>query len=137
MKKANEQMSNEQCWEPLPLLIAHCSFFIVSVSFAASLPLRTLSTTVRLPLVTLGVSFSMAIYLMGGLFFMEDRSYNVVMEQVTVELVELNKKVEKIIYILQEPENKFLKIMEIVGNIVGIIGILAIVDIIRNWILGG
>jgi hypothetical protein len=38
---------------------------------------------------------------------------------------------------MEKPENRFLKLMEIVGNAVGIIGILAVVDIIRSWILGG
>jgi hypothetical protein len=60
-----------------------------------------------------------------------------VIEQVITELAELNKKVDVIIGIMKEPENKFLKLMEIVGDAVGIIGILAIVDIIRSWILGG
>ena len=60
-----------------------------------------------------------------------------VIEQVITELAELNKKVDVIIGIMNEPENRFLKLMEIVGDAVGIIGILAIVDIIRNWILGG
>ena len=59
------------------------------------------------------------------------------MEQVISELTELNKKVDVIIDILKKPENKYLKIMEIVGNAVGIIGILAIVDILKTWILGG
>ena len=59
------------------------------------------------------------------------------MEQVIAELVELNKKADVIVGIMQKPESKFLKLMEIVGNAVGIIGILAIVDVIRNWILGG
>ena len=58
------------------------------------------------------------------------------MEQVVKELAELNKKAGIIIDILKEPENKWLKFMEIIGNVVGIIGILAIVDIIRNWIGG-
>ena len=59
------------------------------------------------------------------------------MEKVIAELAELNKKVDVVIGIMQKPENRFLKIMEIVGNAVGIIGILAVVDIIRHWILGG
>ena len=59
------------------------------------------------------------------------------MEQVIAELVKLNKKVDVIIDILNKPESKFLKIMEIIGNAVGIIGILAVVDIIRHWISGG
>jgi len=60
-----------------------------------------------------------------------------VIQQIITELAELNKKADVIIGVMKEPENKFLKLMEIAGNAVGIIGILAIVDIIRNWILGG
>jgi CBS domain-containing protein len=59
------------------------------------------------------------------------------MEQTVVELIKLNEKVDAIIDIMEKPESKFLKLMEVVGNAVGIIGILAIVDIIRNWVLGG
>ena len=59
------------------------------------------------------------------------------MEQIVTELITLNKKVDVLINILQKPENKFIKLMEIVCNIVGIVGILAVVDIIRTWILGG
>ena len=59
------------------------------------------------------------------------------MEQVIKELAELNKKADTIIGIMQKPENKFIKLMEIVGNAVGIIGILAVADIIRTWISGG
>jgi hypothetical protein len=60
-----------------------------------------------------------------------------VVEQVIAELAALNKKADTIIGIMKKPENKFLRLMEIICNIVGIVGILAAVDIIRNWILGG
>jgi len=56
---------------------------------------------------------------------------------VVAELEKLNKKADVIIGIMQTPENKVLKLMEIVGNGVSIIGILAIVELIRNWIVGG
>jgi len=59
------------------------------------------------------------------------------MEQVIAELSKLNKKVDVIIGIMQTPENKLLKLLEIVGNAVGIISILAIIELIRNWIVGG
>ena len=59
------------------------------------------------------------------------------MDKVVSELEELNKKVDIIIGIMQKPDSKFFRIMEIIGNAVGIIGILAIVDIIRHWIIGG
>ena len=53
------------------------------------------------------------------------------------ELVKLNKKADVIIGIMQTPQNKLLKLMEIVGNAASVIGILAIIDLIRNWIIGG
>ena len=59
------------------------------------------------------------------------------MEQIIAELVALNKKADVMVSIMQKPENKFMKLMEIICNIVGIVGILAVVDIIRTWILGG
>ena len=59
------------------------------------------------------------------------------MEQVIAELEKLNKKADVIIGIMQTPENKLLKLLEIIGNAVGIISILAIIELIRNWIVGG
>jgi hypothetical protein len=56
---------------------------------------------------------------------------------VVAELVKLNKKADNIIGIMQKPQNKVLKIMEIIGNAAGIISILAIVELIRSWIIGG
>ena len=56
---------------------------------------------------------------------------------VVAELEKLNKKADVIIGIMQTPQNKVLKTMEIVGNAASIIGILAIIDLIRNWIIGG
>ena len=53
------------------------------------------------------------------------------------ELVKLNKKADVIIGIMQTPQNKLYKVMEIAGNAAGIISILAIVELIRNWIIGG
>jgi hypothetical protein len=44
---------------------------------------------------------------------------------------------DEVLAVLNKPESKFFKIMEIVGDAVGIIGILAVVDILRNWIIGG
>jgi hypothetical protein len=58
-------------------------------------------------------------------------------EQVVVELAELNKKADVIIGIMQKPESRLYKLMEIICNAVGILGILAAADIIRNWIMGG
>ena len=49
----------------------------------------------------------------------------------------ISATLDEMLAVLKKPENKFFKLMEIVGNAVGIIGILAIVDILRNWISGG
>ena len=58
-------------------------------------------------------------------------------DQIITELAELNKKADTIIKIMQKPESRFLKIIEVVGNVVAIIGVLAIIEIVRNWFLGG
>nr|AGS52568.1 hypothetical protein [uncultured bacterium contig00023] len=36
--------------------------------------------------------------------------------------------------IMKKPENRLLRILEIVGNVVTIVSVLAIVEIIRNWV---
>ena len=59
------------------------------------------------------------------------------MDQAVTELKELNRKADTIIGIMRQPENRALRLIEILGNAAGIVGILAVVDIIRNWILGG
>jgi len=59
------------------------------------------------------------------------------MEQVVAELKALNEKADAIIGIMQRPESRVLRLIEILGNAAGIVGILAVVDIIRNWMLGG
>ncbi|MDR0442917.1 MAG: hypothetical protein LBH44_05885 [Treponema sp.] len=59
------------------------------------------------------------------------------MEQVIVELTALNKKADTIIGIMQKPENRFLKVLEILGNAAGVVGLLAVIEIIRTWIIGG
>jgi len=59
------------------------------------------------------------------------------MEQIVKELTELNKKADVIIGIMNRPENKLTKILEIVSNAAGIAGFLAVVEIIRVWIIGG
>jgi hypothetical protein len=55
------------------------------------------------------------------------------MEKVVDELAALNKKADRIIGIMEKPENKALKVIEVLGNIAGIVGLLTIIEIIRNW----
>ena len=49
----------------------------------------------------------------------------------------ISETLDEVLAALKKPENKFLRLMEVVGNAVGIIGILAVVDVVKNWILGG
>jgi len=59
------------------------------------------------------------------------------MEQVVSELKELNRKADVMLDIVQMPENKLYRLLEILSNAVGVIGLLAIVELVRTWILGG
>jgi len=52
---------------------------------------------------------------------------------VSTELAELNKKVDVIIGIMQKPENRFLKVLEIAGAVIAVLSLLGIIDIIRRW----
>jgi len=52
-------------------------------------------------------------------------------------LAALNKKADIIINIMQKPENKFLKILEILANAAGVVGLLAVIEIMRTWFIGG
>jgi hypothetical protein len=57
------------------------------------------------------------------------------MEQVVAELVELNKKVGTIVGIMKQPENRVVKIIELVAAVAGIFSPLSIIDIVRNWLV--
>ena len=48
----------------------------------------------------------------------------------------ISENLDKILMVLQKPENKVARIFEIAAAGVGILGILSIIDIIRNWIGG-
>jgi hypothetical protein len=58
-------------------------------------------------------------------------------EKVIGQLKEINSKLDTIISVLKTPENKMVKVFEIVATGVGVLGILSIIDIIRTWMLGG
>ncbi|MCL2600769.1 MAG: hypothetical protein FWD88_06275 [Treponema sp.] len=59
------------------------------------------------------------------------------MDQIVSELKALNEKADAIIGIMQRPENRLYRLLEILSNAVGIIGVLAIVELVRTWISGG
>ena len=56
------------------------------------------------------------------------------MEQVIKELAELNKKADIIIGIMQKPENKILKALEIAGAVITVVSLLSVIDIMKNWL---
>jgi len=60
--------------------------------------------------------------------------YNKGMERTFEQLERINQKLDEMIGIMKKPENKLLRILEIIGNVVTIVSVLAIVEIIRNWI---
>jgi hypothetical protein len=55
-------------------------------------------------------------------------------EQIVVQLVELNKKVDSIVGIMKNPENRVIKILEMAAAVAGVFSILSIIDIMRNWL---
>ena len=56
------------------------------------------------------------------------------MEQVIKELAELNKKADIMIGIMQKPENKIIKALEIAGTVITVVSLLSVIDIIRIWL---
>jgi len=56
------------------------------------------------------------------------------MEGAIKQLEIIIQKLDEMIGIMKKPENKLLRILEIIGNVVTIVSVLAIVEIIRNWV---
>ena len=48
-----------------------------------------------------------------------------------------NEIVQNMLNIMQKPENKFTRVLQMLVLIIGVLGIANIIDIIRNWVLGG
>ena len=57
-----------------------------------------------------------------------------IVEQAIKELAELNKKADIIIGIMQKPENRIIKALEIAGAVITVVSLLSVIDIIRNWL---
>jgi len=55
-------------------------------------------------------------------------------DQVVAELAALNKKADVIIGIMQKPENKIVKVLEMIATVAGVLSILGIIDVLRNWL---
>ena len=59
------------------------------------------------------------------------------MEKEHIDAVKhISETLDKILVIMQKPENKLARIFEIAAACVGILGILSIIDLIRAWIGG-
>jgi len=56
-----------------------------------------------------------------------------IVEQVIAELTELNKKADVIIGIMKKPENKVVKVLEMIATVAGVLSILGIIDVLRTW----
>jgi hypothetical protein len=54
-------------------------------------------------------------------------------EQVIAEQTERKKKADVIIGIMQKPESRFIKVLEIAGAVITVMSILSVVDILRHW----
>jgi preprotein translocase subunit Sss1 len=59
------------------------------------------------------------------------------METVIEQLRKMNQTFERMLAVMEKPENKILRVLQVVGAGVGALGFLGLIDIIRNWIIGG
>ncbi|MCL2318522.1 MAG: hypothetical protein FWC45_00430 [Treponema sp.] len=58
------------------------------------------------------------------------------MEQVSDKLDQINKTLEKMLAVMQKPENPFYRALTVAGVGVGVLGIIQVIDTIVKW-LGG
>ena len=58
------------------------------------------------------------------------------MDKIAEKLDNINHTLEKILGTMQQPESKFVKILERLMLIAGALGILNAADIVRRWIGG-
>ena len=61
----------------------------------------------------------------------------VVMEKVVEKLDNINQTLEKMLGVMQKPENKFIRALKIVGLSAGALAIFNIVENIIKWVIGG
>ena len=66
------------------------------------------------------------------------------MEEVTEKLDQINQTLEKHneiaqkkLEIMKKPENKIIRILEVLMLLAGALGILTTADLIRRWLIGG
>ena len=56
------------------------------------------------------------------------------MEKTNEQLEEVNRKLDTIIGIMKIPENRAVKILELIATVAGVLSILGIIDVLRNWL---
>jgi len=56
------------------------------------------------------------------------------MEKVDLHLEEISGKLDVIIGIMQDPENRFIRILEIAGTIITVVSLLSVIDTLRHWL---
>ena len=61
----------------------------------------------------------------------------IVMEAVVDKLDNINQTLEKILGVMNKPENKIVKIFAFFGLFVGALGIVNIIDTVLQWITRG
>jgi len=59
------------------------------------------------------------------------------MKEVAEKLDHINKTLEKILVVMQKPENKIVKALAVFGLFVGALGLVNIIDTILRWLTGG
>ena len=59
------------------------------------------------------------------------------MERVAEKLDNINQTLEKMLWVMDKPENKVIQMLKIIGLLAGALAILNAADIVRLWILGG
>jgi len=55
-------------------------------------------------------------------------------EEVALHLKEINCKLDIIIGIMQKPENRFIRVLEIAGTIITVVSLLSVIDTLRHWL---
>ena len=59
------------------------------------------------------------------------------MEEIVVKLDNINQTLKEMLQVMKKPENRFLRVLEIIGLGVGTLSALSAADIVKNWITGG
>ena len=56
------------------------------------------------------------------------------MEKVDLHLENISGKLDVIIDIMQKPENRFIRVLEIAGTIITVVSLLSVIDTLWHWL---